>query len=68
LVDHPFSSAEQEQIRAAIKRKYQRVALRSAEGLFGYHTGRKGAVALGYNQALLDTLPDDALFKAVRPD
>jgi SAM-dependent methyltransferase len=61
LGDRPFRSEEQELIRTAIKRKYQDVALQSADGLFAYHTGRKGAVALGYDPVLLDNLPDDAL-------
>ncbi|MBT8347484.1 MAG: methyltransferase domain-containing protein [Desulfobacterales bacterium] len=33
----------------------------SAHGLFNYQTGRKGAIALGYDSALIDTIPDDAL-------
>lgn len=32
----------------------------SADGLFSYQTGRKGAVALGYDSALVETIPDDA--------
>lgn len=60
-MDRPFSSEEQELIRSAIKRKYQQVARQSADGLFAYRTGRKGAVALGYDPGLLDRLPDDAL-------
>ena len=34
---------------------------RSADGLFNYPTGRKGALALGYEPALVDIYPDEAL-------
>ena len=34
---------------------------RSADGLFNYPTGRKGALALGYEPALVDKYPDEAL-------
>ena len=33
----------------------------SAHGLFNYQTGREGAIALGYDSALLGTIPDDVL-------
>jgi len=33
----------------------------SAHGLFKYQTGRKGAIALGYDSAMIETVPDDAL-------
>lgn len=58
--EQPFSAAEQHQIRTAILHKYCEVA-RSADGLFSYPTGRKGALALGYGPALVDNLPDEAL-------
>ena len=35
--------------------------MQSADGLFAYHTGRRGAVALGYDPGWLDSLPDDAV-------
>lgn len=34
---------------------------RSADGFFSYQTGKEGARALGYDPAILDTFPDDAL-------
>ena len=34
---------------------------RSADGLFSYPTGRKGALALGYEPAVVDRFPDEAL-------
>ncbi len=33
----------------------------SAHGHFNYQIGRKGAIALGYDSALVETIPDDAL-------
>ena len=33
----------------------------SAHGFFNYLTGRKGVIALGYDSALIDKIPDDAL-------
>lgn len=47
-------------IREAIRKKYVEVA-RSAEGEFTYPTGRQGALALGYDPAIIAGLPDDAL-------
>ena len=49
-----------EDIRAAIRRKYKGVA-RGAQGYFSYTVGREGALALGYDQGILDTIPDDML-------
>ena len=33
----------------------------SAEGLFTYQTGKKGALALGYDPAVIDRFPEEAL-------
>lgn len=55
-----FSDSEQQQIRDAIRNKYRKVS-GSAEGLFRYQTGKSGAVALGYEMALLDGIPEEAL-------
>jgi len=60
LVDGVFSEREQQQIRAAIKSKYQKVS-RSADGLFGYQTGKSGAAALGYESSILKKIPEEAL-------
>ena len=47
-------------IREAVRKRYADVA-RSTEGRFAYPTGRAGALALGYQPAWLDAIPDDAL-------
>jgi SAM-dependent methyltransferase len=47
-------------IREAVREKYVEVA-RSAEGKFAYPTGRQGALALGYDPAVVASLPDDFL-------
>lgn len=47
-------------IRAAVRDKYARVSL-SAAGKFQYPTGREGASTLGYDQALLNSLPPEIL-------
>lgn len=47
-------------IQEAIRKRYADVAV-SASGQFGYPTGRAGAVALGYDPALLETLPEVVL-------
>ena len=60
LQDQVFDDREQQLIRDAIKVKYRKVS-QSAEGLFRYTTGRPGAVALGYDTAILDMIPEDAL-------
>lgn len=49
-----------EEIREAVRGKYREVS-RSAEGKFSYLTGRAGALALGYDRAVLDEMPDDVL-------
>jgi ubiquinone/menaquinone biosynthesis C-methylase UbiE len=33
----------------------------SAEGLFSYQTGKKGALALGYDPAVINSFPEEAL-------
>lgn len=47
-------------IRDAVRKKYVKVA-ESAEGNFMYATGRQGALRLGYDPAIIASLPDDAL-------
>ncbi len=60
LVDGAFDEKEQQQIRDAIKNKYQDVS-QSADGLFRYQTGKAGAAALGYDASILDGIPEGAL-------
>jgi SAM-dependent methyltransferase len=60
LVDDAFNDEEQQQIRDVVKDKYLKVS-QSAEGLFRYQTGKSGAVALGYDVAILDEIPEGAL-------
>jgi arsenite methyltransferase len=48
--------ATREAITAAIRGKYAEVAV-SAEGKFAYPTGRSGAIALGYDSAILERAP-----------
>ena len=55
-----FSAEDIEQIRAAIKKKYSAVSS-SAEGYFKYPVGRTGAVVLGYDEKLLEDIPDEML-------
>ena len=59
-MDDAFNNGEQQQIRDAVKNKYQKVS-QSAEGLFRYQTGKSGAVALGYDGTILDEIPEGAL-------
>jgi SAM-dependent methyltransferase len=47
-------------IQEAIRKRYADVA-GSTAGRFAYETGRAGALALGYEKPLLDTIPDDTL-------
>jgi SAM-dependent methyltransferase len=47
-------------IRDAIRRKYVHVA-QSPEGRFRYPVGRAGALAMGYDPALLRQVPDEVL-------
>ncbi len=59
LHDQVFDDREQQLIRDAIKVKYRKVS-QSAEGHFRYKTGKAGAVALGYDAAILDMIPEEA--------
>ncbi len=47
-------------IREAVRKKYVEVA-QSAEGKFAYPTGRQGALALGYDPSIVESLPGDLL-------
>jgi arsenite methyltransferase len=47
-------------IREAVRKKYMEVA-QSAEGKFAYPTGRQGALALGYDPSIIESLPGDLL-------
>jgi SAM-dependent methyltransferase len=47
-------------IREAVRKRYADVA-GSTAGRFAYETGRTGALALGYDKALLDTISDHVL-------
>ncbi|MBA4373027.1 MAG: methyltransferase type 11 [Thermodesulfovibrio sp.] len=54
------SSANLDAIRSAIRGKYTEVAV-SAEGKFGYPTGRAGAEALGYDAEAITQAPSGLL-------
>ena len=43
-----------------VRKKYAEVA-QSAEGKFAYPTGRQGALGLGYDESVLECLPDEIL-------
>ena len=60
LQEQVFDDAEQQLIRDAIKEKYRKVS-QSAAGLFRYKTGKTGAAALGYDAAILELIPEEAL-------
>lgn len=60
LAGEVFSDGEQQNIREAIKKKYMAVS-RSAEGLFRYATGKRGAIQLGYAESLIADIPTDSL-------
>jgi len=47
-----------EEIQAALRKKYAEVS-QSAEGKFGYPTGRSGAKALGYDLSILEGMPHE---------
>ncbi len=47
-------------VREAVRKKYMEVA-QSAEGKFAYPTGRQGALALGYDPSIIESLPGDLL-------
>jgi SAM-dependent methyltransferase len=50
--------ADVEGIREAIRRKYSEVSV-SAEDKFNYPTGKKGALFLGYDPAVVGDMPDE---------
>lgn len=47
-------------IRDAVRQKYVEVA-QAAEGKFAYPTGRPGALTLGYDPSIIESLPGDLL-------
>lgn len=49
-----------EEIKKAVHKKYAEVSL-TAEGKFNYPTGREGALNLGYDISIVDTVPADVL-------
>jgi SAM-dependent methyltransferase len=53
-----------EEIRNAVKSKYQQVAI-SPKGLFSYPVGKEGALGLGYNPAWFEFAPADAIARFV---
>ncbi|MFN2354594.1 MAG: methyltransferase domain-containing protein [Desulfopila sp.] len=55
-----FTQEEKQQRQEAILQKYGKVSV-SAQGKFKYQTGQAGARALGYDDALLERLPEDVL-------
>ncbi len=48
-----------QELRNEVQKKYRDVA-ENPEGNYHFHTGRKHAVRLGYDRAILDQLPDEA--------
>jgi SAM-dependent methyltransferase len=48
------------EIQDAVRKKYTEVSC-SAAGKFRYPTGKEGALNLGYDAALINTVPDDLL-------
>jgi SAM-dependent methyltransferase len=60
LEPNPFTSAEMQQIRAAIIKKYDAVSS-SATGYFSYPVGKEGALRLGYPKELLDEMAEPLL-------
>lgn len=55
-----LSDMNQDQIRKAVADKYGQVAT-DPEGKFEFPTGREFAVAVGYPESILDTLPADCV-------
>lgn len=55
-----FTDKERKKIFRGIKKKYSKVA-KKPEGLFKYPTGRAGLEGLGYNDSLLQSLPEKAV-------
>jgi hypothetical protein len=49
-----------EALRAEVREKYREVAARP-DGVFHFHTGRPLAARLGYDQGVVDSLPDRAV-------
>jgi arsenite methyltransferase len=64
LMPEKPSCAQAEEIRAAVKSKYQRVA-ESPEGLFRYPVGKNGALGLGYDPSWLELVPADVVSRFV---
>jgi arsenite methyltransferase len=63
MPDKP-SCAQAEEIRAAVKLKYQRVA-ENPEGLFPYPVGLDGALGLGYDPSWLKLVPPGVIGRFV---
>lgn len=53
-------SVDQEQLRCEIRREYKEVALHAEKG-FHFHTGRPLAKILGYDQSLVDQIPESSV-------
>jgi arsenite methyltransferase len=60
----PPSCERSEEIRRAVKLKYQQVAA-SPNGLFSYPIGKEGALGLGYNPSWFGFVPVDVLHRFV---
>ena len=56
----PTLAVDPEALRASVRDKYKHVAL-DPQGRFHFHTGRPLARLLGYDQDLVDALPDRAV-------
>jgi len=48
-----------EELRSEVQKKYREVA-EKPKGSYHFHTGRQHAIRLGYDQTILDQLPDEA--------
>jgi SAM-dependent methyltransferase len=59
-VDTPFTAVDRKRIEEGIRDKYRRVA-EAPEGQFRYPTGRAGLEGLGYDEALIARLPEEAI-------
>jgi arsenite methyltransferase len=53
-------TVDQEQLRCEIRREYREVALHAEKG-FHFHTGRSLARILGYDQSVLDQIPESSV-------
>jgi ubiquinone/menaquinone biosynthesis C-methylase UbiE len=60
LRSNAFSESEKAAIEDAIKNKYQAVSS-GAAGFFSYAVGKEGALRLGYEEKLLNPLPEKVL-------